>query len=73
MVKSSTSKTCIGAHTCLATEMRRRDCLNAEVIMIKTFLAPAAVAPTGISNRIIPTERDSFLEAAAAVMVEATT
>ena len=54
--------------------MRRRDCLNAEVIMIKTFLAPAAV-PTGTSNRIIPalpTERDSFLEEAA-VMVEATT
>ena len=53
--------------------MRRRDCLNAEVIMIKTFLAPAAAVPTGLSNRIIPTERDSFLEAAAAVMVEATT
>ena len=54
--------------------MRRRDCLNAEVIMIKTFLAPAAAVPTGISNRIIPTERDSFLEAAAAaVMLEATT
>ena len=55
--------------------MRRRDCLNAEVIMIKTFLAPAAV-PTGTSNRIIPalpTERDSFLEAAVEVMEGATT